>query len=334
MQVKVTDQCLGSDTYDCKLSWPDQTEGRAHEVRPDGKDLLAAELEAEFAVEEGKPPPPPRPKKYTFIAYPPAPANIPVRDKYYGGLGFRRQKIVAVGHGLNFEEAEVQAFDNFRKVEACDHEWYRHTMSDPAHTMLLDGDCSCRKCRIYVHSMQMDQQLFDSMNLAYRAHDGQHRKYNGAPYIGHPHQVYSRVAWWKALPEKQWLLMARAAWLHDVKEDCPHITDEEIIQAAGEDGFKLVCELTNPSKGSRAPRRVRKQMDRDHLAHVSWEAKIIKLFDRIVNLRDMEKCPEKDFIGLYASESMALYEILKDADEGLAKELLSWVRAAEKWSKQ
>jgi hypothetical protein len=58
------------------------------------------------------------------------------------------------------------------------------------------------------------------------------------------------------------------------------------------------------------------------------------LFDRIANLRDMEKCPEKDFIALYASESRALYEILKDADEGLAKELDSWVRAAEKWSKQ
>lgn len=133
------------------------------------------------------------------------------------------------------------------------------------------------------------------------------------------------------MPEKQWLLMARAAWLHDVKEDCPQITDEEIIAAAGEDGFRLVCELTNPSKNSKAPRRVRKQMDRDHLAHVSWEAKII---NRIANLRDMEKCPEKDFVALYANESRALYECLKDADEGLAKELESWVRAAEKWSKQ
>lgn len=328
MQAKVQDKSLGLDFYDCRLLWPDQSEAFIHESR----DSKSEFFEAALAEEEGRPVPE-RVKKYSFIAYAPAPANIPVRPQWYTGRGMERKKITFVGYGLTFEEAEQKAFNNLQAVGECGHDWYRHTMSDPAKTMLLDGDCSCAKCHVYVHNLQMDQQLWDCRNLAYEAHDGQTRKYSGSPYIVHPQEVYSRVAWWRALPVDQWLLMARAAWLHDVKEDCPQITDERIIQAAGEDGYKLVCELTNPSKGSKAPRAVRKQMDRDHLLHVSWEAKIIKMFDRIVNLRDMEKCPEKDFIGLYARESRALWECLKDADGRLAEELDSWIRAAERWSR-
>src|SRR5690606_5988102 len=105
-------------------------------------------------------------------------------------------------------------------------------------------------------------------------------------------------AWFKpSLPYDQRILMGAAAWLHDVLEDCPHISPDEIVEASGEAVLKLVRELTNPSKGVKAPRAVRKQMDRDHLKHVSWDAKIIKLFDRICNLRDLEQCPDRDFLG-------------------------------------
>ena len=78
MQVKVSDQCFGSDTYDCKLTWPDQTEGRAHEARPDGKTLLGDELEAELAAEEGKPPPPPPRNTRSLHIHRPRPISQPV----------------------------------------------------------------------------------------------------------------------------------------------------------------------------------------------------------------------------------------------------------------
>ena len=123
-----------------------------------------------------------------------------------------------------------------------------------------------------------------AMDLAGKAHKGQTRKYGGKPYIVHPAAVYSNVSGWSAgrVTEQQWLTMACAAWLHDVLEDGPQMTKEEIIEATDEATYNLVLELTNPSKSSKAPRAVRKQMDRDHLSHVSWEAKIIKMFDRIV----------------------------------------------------
>lgn len=318
---------IGSELYECKSPWPEQSEITIRLKTYDKGDAL----EAMLAEEEGRPVEV-APKRYSFIGYIPAPESIPVRDRYYPG-GFQRKKVTFVGYGASYEECEAVAYKEYIKVSQCNHVWHRHTMSDDAKTMLLDGDCSCGNCRVYVHNLQMDQQLFDCMNLAWEAHDGQTRKYNGAPYIVHPGEVYSRVAWWRALPLKQWLLMARAAWLHDVGEDCPHVSDKRLIDAAGEDGFNLICELTNPSKGSSAPRRDRKQMDRDHLAKASWEAKIIKMFDRIANLRDMKQCPDKSFLALYASESRMLLDVVKDADTRLADELLGWIDAAEKWSK-
>jgi hypothetical protein len=333
MQAKVTDGSLGVEVYDCQYPWPQDSSFRIHESKDPKLDFWRAVLE-EKNKEEGLPPPEPRKPRYAFIGYAPAPLSVPARNRYYTGRGMQRQALTFVGYAESFEKAEQNAFESYRKVQNCSHDWYRHTMSDDAKTLLMDGDCTCRNCQVYVHHLQMHDKVFNAMNLAHEAHDGQTRKYNGAPYITHPHEVYSRVAWWTALPEDQWVRMCAAAWLHDVVEDCPKVPHQRIIDATDEQTFMLVMELTNPSKGVKAPRRVRKQMDRDHIRHASWEAKIIKLFDRICNLRDMEKCPEKDFVALYAEESRLLWEVLKEADVRLALELDSWIRAAEKWASE
>lgn len=168
--------------------------------------------------------------------------------------------------------------------------------------------------------------------LATEAHAGQWRKYNRAPYIVHPHQVHEEVMAWATkagISEEDQNIMGQAAWLHDVLEDCPQITKERIIQETDEATFNLMLELTNPSKGSKANRAARKQMDRDHLAHVSRWAKIIKMIDRRVNLGDLGTCPDRDFVALYARESRALLECLKDADTELAQTLLAQIEALE-----
>ena len=184
----------------------------------------------------------------------------------------------------------------------------------------------------------MVQKIKRARELATNAHEGQTRKYSGEPYIVHPEDVHDTLCIWLGrgceiytLTDDQICKMRSAAY-HDVKEDCPQITDEQIVEATDADTLSLVCELTNPSKSSTAPRRIRKQMDRDHLATVSWEAKIIKLIDRTVNLKDMADCPDKGFLGLYASESRKLWEILKDADKILADQLLKRIEKAEELS--
>ena len=239
------------------------------------------------------------------------------------------------GHADNIYEAERIALKRYREVRECGHKFL--PVTDPRFLVLLDGDAVCQHCQVLDKFHFMDDKLLASMNLAYRAHSNQKRKYSGDPYIVHPHLVYQRASFWNPTTDtKRRLRIACAAFLHDVKEDCqdansnPYVTDEDIVAAAGEDVFKLVCELTNPSKGVRAPRKVRKQMDRDHLAGVSEDAKILKMIDRICNLNDMGGCGDREFLALYASESRALWEIIHAADKELSAELLNVIEMCEK----
>lgn len=168
------------------------------------------------------------------------------------------------------------------------------------------------------------------MNLILRAaafarlaHEGQRRKYTARPYIEHPARVAGRVA---AHPRATAAMVA-AAFLHDVVEDTPH-TLGEIEAEFGNEVAWLVAELTNPSKTSVLPRNAKKQMDCDHLATVSREAKIIKLLDRIDNLRDMMDA-SVGFLRLYCAESRRLAAVIGDADLDLEAELLECVAQYE-----
>ena len=173
--------------------------------------------------------------------------------------------------------------------------------------------------------------LIKARALAYEAHDGQKRKYSDEDYIVHPSEVARWVAvvalrlGWDA---EKTIRVFCAAFLHDVFEDCPHITEERMVAEVGWDVVNLVKEVTNPSKGVKAPRAVRKQMDRDHLAVISQDAKIIKLIDRICNLKDIKQ-GDKDFIPLYVSESRALLNVLKGADEHLENKLFNIIESYE-----
>ena len=165
--------------------------------------------------------------------------------------------------------------------------------------------------------------ILEAAAFARRAHAGQRRKYTDRPFIFHPARVAGRVA---AHPQATEVMVA-AAFLHDVVEDTPH-TLEEVSAGFGSDVARLVDELTNPSKGSKAPRLERKQQDRDHLALVSVEAKIIKLVDRIDNLQEMAEAPES-FREKYFEESRLLVEVIGDVDPDLKAEVLDCIGRLE-----
>ena len=187
-----------------------------------------------------------------------------------------------------------------------------------------------------LEDLKTDKRLLACRNLAYKVHAGQFRKFDPVPYIKHPIDVYEMVEknLLGKISNRQWLIMACVAYDHDTVEDCstsfPNIN--ELIQEAQDDlpVLPLVLELTNvsiPFKG-KLNRAARKKMDRDHLKKASWEAKIIKMFDRICNLRDL-RGSEEDFKRLYAQESRALLEVIKDADEGIAAILLQEIEKIE-----
>lgn len=159
--------------------------------------------------------------------------------------------------------------------------------------------------------------------FAREAHAGQVRKYNGRPYITHPARVAGRAA----VHPLASTTMVAAAFLHDVVEDTGHPLSE-IAAEFGPEVAATVGELTNPSKGSSAPRDERKRRDREHLAQVSMEAKVIKLLDRIDNLREMRGA-SRSFVETYCNESRALAEVVGEADAELKKELLDCIKELE-----
>lgn len=170
--------------------------------------------------------------------------------------------------------------------------------------------------------------------LAIRAHDGQTRKYSGLPYVVHPIEVAKKsvkyFSFWldncDFWEDNSYTLdeVESAAILHDTIEDCSILSlavyypsiyyghyrnlDDLILKVAGKNVLTLVKELTNPSKNSKLSRKERKQMDRDHLKNISFEGKLIKMVDRMCNLRDMSGAPN-DFKRLYVEES----KLLRDA---------------------
>lgn len=140
--------------------------------------------------------------------------------------------------------------------------------------------------------------------LAARAHEGQKRKYSGLPYITHPARVAGRVGILPGVTEE----LVAAAYLHDVLEDTK-TTREEIEEATNAQvGFYVDC-MTNRSKDSGLPRAQRKAMDREHLAKIPDEVKLIKALDRIDNLLDCMEAPS-DFKKLYSQESLLLADVL------------------------
>lgn len=161
--------------------------------------------------------------------------------------------------------------------------------------------------------------------LARRAHHGQMRDDSDQPYIVHPARVAARLA--RRFPEDA--ALTAAGWCHDVLEDCPQITPEELRAAIGDDALAIVREVTNPSKRHPGlPREQRKAMDRAHLAQISRRARCLKLADRADNLRDGCSSPDKDWLATYVRESRLLAEALRGADAELEADLAAALAAA------
>lgn len=167
-------------------------------------------------------------------------------------------------------------------------------------------------------STHTDPLIARAAALATVAHEGQERDDGGGPYIRHPARVAATLA--RHFPADHALIAA--AWCHDVIEDCPQISADQLRAAIGDDALALVREVTNPSKGfPDLPRAERKAMDRAHIAVISKRAKLIKLADRADNLREGESCPDKAWLATYVGESRALAAVLHGTHPPLEAEL-------------
>jgi GTP diphosphokinase / guanosine-3',5'-bis(diphosphate) 3'-diphosphatase len=120
-------------------------------------------------------------------------------------------------------------------------------------------------------------------------HSGQRRKGVAAePYINHLLEVAELVS--SALSEPDTNLVI-AALLHDTIEDAG-VTREELIQTFGTDVAGLVVEVTD---NKTLPKAERKRLQIVNAPKKSVRAQVIKLADKISNLRAILSSPPADW---------------------------------------
>ena len=131
--------------------------------------------------------------------------------------------------------------------------------------------------------------LLKAASFAAKKHKTQKRKgADGEPYINHPLEVANLLA---NVGKVEDFDVLTAAILHDTIEDT-ETTAEKITELFGEKVCGLVLEVTDNRS---LPKAERKQLQIEHAPHLSHGAKLIKLGDKISNIKDIMTNPPHDW---------------------------------------
>ncbi|MEB2486336.1 HD domain-containing protein [Burkholderia multivorans] len=131
--------------------------------------------------------------------------------------------------------------------------------------------------------------LIAAIAFAADRHRNQRRKDEEAsPYINHPIALADVLANEVGIEDERVIV---AAVLHDTIEDT-ETTEQELLRLFGKDVADIVLEVTDDKS---LPKETRKRLQIEHAAHVSRRAKLVKLADKICNLRDLAQHPPADW---------------------------------------
>lgn len=131
--------------------------------------------------------------------------------------------------------------------------------------------------------------LLKALAFAAHKHKDQRRKdAESSPYINHPISLANILSNEGHVTDTAVIC---AALLHDTVEDTD-TTSEELEEEFGSAIRGIVIEVTDDKTLDKA---VRKQRQIDHAAHISDQAKLVKLADKISNLRDVAGNPPSDW---------------------------------------
>jgi guanosine-3',5'-bis(diphosphate) 3'-pyrophosphohydrolase len=112
-------------------------------------------------------------------------------------------------------------------------------------------------------------------------HRNQRRKdANASPYINHPIALANVLANEAGIEDGRVLI---AAILHDTIEDT-ETSEQDLIREFGKDVADVVLEVTDDKM---LPKAERKRLQIEHASRISRRAKLVKLADKICNLRDI-----------------------------------------------
>ncbi|XP_053768374.1 guanosine-3',5'-bis(diphosphate) 3'-pyrophosphohydrolase MESH1 isoform X2 [Desmodus rotundus] len=127
-------------------------------------------------------------------------------------------------------------------------------------------------------------QLLEAADFAARKHRGQRRKDpEGTPYINHPIGVARILTHEAGITD---IVVLQAALLHDTVEDTDTTLDEVELHF-GAQVRRLVEEVTDDKT---LPKLERKRLQVEQAPHSSPGAKLVKLADKLYNLRDLNRC--------------------------------------------
>jgi guanosine-3',5'-bis(diphosphate) 3'-pyrophosphohydrolase len=131
--------------------------------------------------------------------------------------------------------------------------------------------------------------ILEALAFAAHKHRDQRRKdINASPYINHPIALASLLSKEGGITDDNVLC---AALLHDTVEDT-ETTPAELSEHFGKVIADIVMEVTDDKL---LPKEVRKRLQIEHAAQSSNQAKLVKLADKIANLRDIASCPPADW---------------------------------------
>jgi guanosine-3',5'-bis(diphosphate) 3'-pyrophosphohydrolase len=127
--------------------------------------------------------------------------------------------------------------------------------------------------------------LLKALAFAAHKHRDQRRKDpEASPYINHPIALADVLVNEGGVTDVEVLC---AALLHDTVEDTA-TTPDELAEAFGARIAGIVAEVTDDT---RLPKAERKRLQIEHAGALSAQAKLVKLADKICNLRDVAQRP-------------------------------------------
>ena len=157
-----------------------------------------------------------------------------------------------------------------------------------------------------------------AFRFAAAAHDG-HFRDEGTPYIDHPVRV-ARILW-EDLGSRDVDLIV-AALNHDVLEDCAWLDETVLAGALGARATSLIKDVTK-AKVAEEDKPARDRAYLDSLRGLSHDSRLLKLADRIDNLRGVIHAGQPDKATRYLKVSREEFIPLALATDPRAADLVS-----------
>lgn len=162
------------------------------------------------------------------------------------------------------------------------------------------------------------RRVHETFQFAAAAHACQTRD-EGTPFIEHPVRVACIL--WFELGRRDPDLIA-AALTHDVLEDCPEIDAQILGSLIGDRALSWVVDVTKPpAADGDTERRDRAYLSR--LPALATEARVLKLADRIDNVRAVVHSPDRAKASRYLQVTRATFIPLAATTDLTAERLLS-----------